>query len=402
MSKNIKILFWIRKSRRNVNNECPIMGRITLHSERKDFDTELSVDQLQWNSDKHRIRGKSAQVTAKNETLETIEAKLRRIFNRLTEGNEVVTIYDIYNVFTGKDYKNQTLLQLIQTHNENFKRRLETDRSYSTYEKYTITATRLEEFLQADKGVNDVSLRSLNVKFIQDFEQYLLRSTGVQHNTAVKYVKNLKRLVNYAVEQQWLDKNPFMGFKRGYRITEQVILTQEELDRIYNKQFSISRLKVAKNLFLLQCYTGLSYVDMKSLMHNQLQKGAQGKWWLNLLRTKTEVSVSLPLFDRAYEIICQLQPEHDPTSSDNLLPVICIQRMNSYLKEIADTCEINKNLTTHVGRRTMASTVLLANGVPIETISKILGHTNIRTTQVYARVKDVMIYKEMERVEDML
>lgn len=230
------------------------MGRITLHGERKDFDTDLSTNPGQWNGEKHRVRGKSEQVTVTNETLDTIESKLRRIFNRLSEENEIVTIHDVYNVFTGKDYKNQTLLQLIRAHNETFKRRLETDRSFSTYEKYTITAMRLEEFLRNEKGVSDVPLRSLNVKFIHDFEQFLLRSTGIQHNTAVKYVKNLKRLVNYAVEQQWLDKNPFIAFKRGYKTTEQVILTQEELDRIYHKQFSVSRLQVARNLFLLQCY----------------------------------------------------------------------------------------------------------------------------------------------------
>lgn len=402
MSNNIKILFWVRKSRRNVNNECPIVVRITLFGERKDFDSTIVVNPVSWNQDKHRIRGTSEEITAKNQALVSIETKIRKIYNRLCDETEIVTVHDVYNVFSGKDYKSQMLLQLIHTHNENFKSRLQTDRSFSTYEKYLITEMRVKEFLRKCKGANDVPIKSLNLKFIQDFEQYLIRDTGIQHNTAVKYIKNLKRLVNYAVEQQWIAQNPFIGFKRGYKTTEQVILTQEELNTIYKKKFTIQRLHVAKNLFLLQCYTGLSYVDMKSLTHKQLQKGEGGKWWLHLRRTKTETAVSLPLFERAYDIIYELQPNHQPGSDERLLPAICIQRMNSYLKEIADVCGITKNLTTHVGRRTMASTVLLSNGVPIETISKILGHTNIRTTQIYAKVKDVMINKEMERVSSII
>jgi integrase len=402
MSNNIKILLWVRKSRRNVNNDCPIVARITLLGERKDFDSTLFVNPLNWNQDKQRIRGASQEVIAKNEALVSLETKLRKIYNRLCEENEVVTVHDVYNVFTGKDYKSQMLLQLIRTHNENFKARLQTDRSFSTYEKYLITEMRVKEFLRKCKGATDFPVKSLNLQFIQDFEQYLIRDTGIQHNTAVKYIKNLKRLVNYAVEQQWITGNPFIGFKRGYKTTEQVILTQEELDTIYHKTFSIQRLHLAKSLFLLQCYTGLSYVDMKSLTHKQLQKGDGGRWWLQLRRTKTDTAVTLPLFDRAYAIILELQPYHQPGSEERLLPTVGIQRMNSYLKEIADMCGITKNLTTHVGRRTMASTVLLSNGVPIETISKILGHTNIRTTQIYARVKDVMINKEIDRVSALI
>lgn len=402
MSAKINILFWVRKSRSNAKGDYPIMARITIHGERKDFFTGINVSLNEWNETKLRLRGKSDDIQVKNETLDGIEVRLRKIFNRLAEEGSYVTVYDVHAAFTGKDSRNVTLVQLLTEHNDKYRKRLQTDRSLATYRKYVVTAERITEFLHKEKKLRDIPLRSIKPQFIQDFQQFLLGEHQNHHNTVVKHVKNFKRFMNYAVEQQWLDRNPFTVFKCGYKETEQAILTEAELETIYRKKFTIERLETTRNLFLLQCYTGLAYTDMYKLQHKNLQEGNDGKMWLYLNRTKTDVPVNLPLLSRAYDIIRRLQPKHIPGGDGKLLPVISNQKMNAYLKEIADLCGIRKKLSTHVGRRTMATTVLLSNGVPVETISKILGHLKISTTQVYAKVKDVQVQREMNRVENLL
>lgn len=222
-----------------------------------------------------------------------------------------------------------------------------------------------------------------------------------KQNTVAKNVKNLKHIITYGIELDWLNKNPFTGFKCAYEETTQAILTNEELQRIENKTFELPRLELVRNLFLFQCYTGLSYVDMAKLTHQNIIKGNDTYDWLVLSRTKSKIPVRIPLLNNAKRIIF-LYNEALLSESITLLPMYANQKMNSYLKEIADLCSIRKNLTSHVGRRTFATTVLLSNGIPIETVSKLLGHTNLRATQVYAKVVDSKISKEMMGLEDLL
>jgi integrase len=225
------------------------------------------------------------------------------------------------------------------------------------------------------------------------------KEEGNQHNTAAKYIKNLKHIMNFGVDLGWIPSNPTAGFICGFKETQQVILGPDELGRIESRRFQIPRLELARKMFVLQCYTGLAYADMAKLEKKHVEQGPDGKLWLNLRRSKTDTAIRFPLLKTAVDIIQDLSADVDINDLRLLPTSYCNQKMNAYLKEIADLCGIQKRLTTHVGRRTMASTVLLGNGVPIETISKILGHMKISTTQVYAKVGDKLLSKEMNQLE---
>jgi site-specific recombinase XerD len=314
--------------------------------------------------------------------------------------SESVTLEDIVNHYENKpSAPKRGLVQLMQQHNEEFKKRLSIDRTQSTYEKYIYTLQKVQAYISHRYKKQEIPLSSVDKKWINDFYLFMRKEEGNQHNTAAKYIKNLKHIMNFGVDLGWIPSNPTTGFICGFKETQQVILGPDELLRIVNKRFQIPRLELARKMFVLQCYTGLAYADMAKLEKKHMEQGPDGKLWLNLRRSKTDTAIRFPLLKTAVDIIQDLSA--DVGSSDpRLLPAsYCNQKMNAYLKEIADLCGIEKRLTTHVGRRTMASTVLLGNGVPIETISKILGHMKISTTQVYAKVGDKLLSKEMNQLE---
>ncbi|SDX56262.1 Site-specific recombinase XerD [Hydrobacter penzbergensis] len=233
--------------------------------------------------------------------------------------------------------------------------------------------------------------------FVSDFDYYLKHNDGNKHNTVVKYITNLKKIVNMAVTNGLLLKNPFVEYKSAYKDVERVYLTLPELKAIEQKEFKMERLRLVKDLFLFQCYTGLAYSDMAKLTDKDISTGVDGGKWIIIRRKKTDVRSAIPLLPMALTILGRYQGKET-----KLLPCYAIQKFNSYLGEIADHCEVNKNLTSHVGRRTFATTVALANGVSIETISKILGHSSTKITHQYALVTDLKVSEEMKQLKGKL
>ena len=258
---------------------------------------------------------------------------------------------------------------------------------------------RLSQYVKEHLNKSDIALKQLNRKFIGSFFLYLKDTHKNQHNSATKTTKNLKRILSYAVEQGYIDHSPFTGFQCGYKETPRTVLTMEELKRIEQKTFSMFRLELAKDFFLLQCYTGLSYVDLARLKWKNIVKGSDDVYWLEVVRQKTGSVTRIPLFPVALRVISKYKASDEYQSDRLLLPSYCIQRTNSYLKEIADLCGIDKNLTTHAGRRTFASTVMLNNGVRLEVVSRMLAHSSIRITQQYAKVYDHYMLDQTKQIE---
>ncbi|WP_242205852.1 site-specific integrase [Aestuariivivens insulae] len=215
----------------------------------------------------------------------------------------------------------------------------------------------------------------------------------------MKHIKRLRRMVTLAYQMEWIHRDPFVNFKIKIEKKEREFLTGDELQSIENLSSKIERLMVVKDLFVFSCYTGISYSDIVRLTTVNIVKGIDGHPWISGKRTKTGTPFKIPLLPKASILIDKYKNDIRTSISDNLLPKLSNQKLNSYLKEIADHCGIKKNLTFHMARHTFATTVTLTNGVPIETVSKLLGHTKLATTQIYARVVEKKVSQDMEKLK---
>jgi site-specific recombinase XerD len=258
----------------------------------------------------------------------------------------------------------------------------------------------MKDFLRYQYHKTDIALDDLNFQFASNYELYLKQHDNCGHNTMIKHMKSLKRVINFAIEREWLDRNPFIKFKCKFDDSKRSYLSKQDLTKLEEKVFSIPRLQEVKDIFLFACYTGLAYSDVSALTPDDITIGIDGEKWIVIYRKKTGTRSPIPLLPQALNIIERYKEEAEITGK--LLPFKSNQKMNGYLKEIADVCGITQVLSTHVARHTFATTVTLANGVPIETVSKMLGHTDIRTTQIYSKVVDSKISSDMLKLKECL
>ncbi|MFV5701756.1 tyrosine-type recombinase/integrase [Flavobacterium sp. XS2P12] len=258
------------------------------------------------------------------------------------------------------------------------------------------------EFLQWKYSVSDIDIKHIDHSFITEYEFYLRSVRKCANNTAVKYIKNFKKIIKICISNGWLDKDPFADYKSKIREVERDYLTQEEVQDIYSKVFATERLNQVKDIFVFSCFTGLTYIDVKNLTVSNISMGIDGGKWIFTHRQKTETASRIPLLPIPEELILKYANHPQCINEDKLLPVLSNQKMNSYLKEIADVCGIKKDLTFHIARHTFATTVTLTNGVPMESVSKMLGHKNIRTTQHYAKVLDRKVSEDMDLLKSKL
>jgi site-specific recombinase XerD len=267
-----------------------------------------------------------------------------------------------------------------------------------TLERYKTSYKHTQSFLEWKYKLKDIDITKLNFEFISDYEFWLKSVRKCDHNTTMKYLSNFKKIVIKCIKNGWLQKDPFIGFNMAKREVERTALTENELEIIQTKSFSIKRLKLVRDIFLFSCYTGLAYADVQKLKRSEIMIGVDGEKWIFTKRQKTDSSSRIPILPPALEILKQYQEDPQCKFQDKVLPVLSNQKMNSYLKESADACGICKNLTYHIARHTFATTVTLSNGVPIETVSKMLGHRNLKTTQHYAKILDKKISEDMKNL----
>lgn len=389
--------FIIRTSR-SKKEGLPIYCRITVNSQRTEFSIKRTVLESLW--DNGKAKGNSEPAKVINSYLKQIEAKVFEHYREMLATNEMVTAEGLKNAYLGLTTNQQSLMSLVKYHNEIMKDKLEwgTLKNYGTTQKY------ISMFLEKHLRTSDVYLSQLNYKFLVDFEMFLKAHQPTDHqkpcgqNTAMKHIERFRKMVNMAIKYEWLEKDPFMKFKATFKKTSRESLTEDELKRVESKSFSIARLQQVKDLFIFSCYTGLAYADVMELEPSNVILGMDGKHWITTSRKKTDMPVRLPLLPKALEIIEKYKEHPSVKAEGTLLPGISNQKLNSYLKEIADLCHIQKNLTFHLARHTFATTITLTNGVPIETVSKLLGHSSIRTTQIYAKVVETKVSNDMDEL----
>jgi len=395
MKSNFHLLFYLRKQKNFKGGPMAIYMRITVNGKRADMSAGRECDPAKWNSQAGRAIGTKEETRALNNYMDSLQTKVRNAHQALIDTNQRITTESLQNQFNGKAEKSRYLMQLFTEHNAKVKALIGNGFEANTLKGYNTSEKHLTAFLQKEYGKTDIEISQLDYAFITGFEFYLKAECKCSGVSAAKYIKHLKKIVNHCIANSWLTINPFVNYKSTAKAKERTFLTQQELDSIANKKLSIERLQQVRDIFVFCCYTGLSYADVKKLKRSEIAIGMDGERWIFTSRQKTDTSSRIPILPVALEILDRYQDHPQCENKGLLLPVLSNQKMNAYLKEIADLCDIVKHLTFHLARHTFATTVTLSNNVPIETVSKMLGHTNIKTTQHYAKVLDLKVSHDM-------
>jgi site-specific recombinase XerD len=334
--------------------------------------------------------------------LDSILAKLKRIHTRMLDSEEEITADTLRNEFDGKGVKSKMLLEIFRDHNKQMESLIGKGFGANTLKTFKSSLKHVQEFIEWKFARTDYELRKVDYNFIKDYDFYLRTEKKCIPISADKYVKHLKKIILLCLANRWIVANPFLHYKSTAKPSPRTFLTKHELEAIKDKILSVERLNVVRDIFIFSCYTGLAYIDVQKLTPKEIAKGDDGKLWIFTKRHKTDTPSHIPLLKEALQIIEQYKDHPVCQRKSLLLPVLTNQRMNSYLKEIGDVCGITKILTFHMARHTFATTVTLSNGVPMETVSKMLGHNSIKTTQHYAKVLDGKISEDMQKLEEKL
>ncbi|WP_430399920.1 site-specific integrase [Flavobacterium sp.] len=378
--KNLKfnIRYILSKNKTRKDGKAPLMCRITYLDVRKQFSVGLFINPKNWNNSLQECEPPSNDNNYINSQLNLIKNQINQVFLYLQINNSEFTVDDIYTKFKGNTPKKELgVLEVYELFNIRIHKLIGRDLKKVTYKKYIESFVHLKSFIKAYFRANDIKLKELKLNFLNEYEYFLKTQKGLEQSTINKAIQRFRKVIQFALEQEYIDKNPFIGYKAKRLQKEVIYLTDDELKSLENYDFSQTRLQQVKDLFVFCCYTGLAFKEMSNLKAEHIVKGFDGNKWIKMNREKTSKPLMIPMLPKALCIISKYQSE------EKLLPIISNQRFNSYLKEIADIVGLKKNLTHHIARKTFASTVLLFNDVPMEVVSELLGHSKISTTQDY-------------------
>ena len=393
MSRTFDFIFYPKKPKGYEKGAVTLYLRITIDGKRSETATSREIDPDKWESGK--MKGTKEDAKSFNAYVDTLKSKLYDCHKELLQLGFPITAEALRNAFTGKGERSRYLIEIFKSHNSNIEKLIGKDYAKPTLTKYTTTVNHLENFLKWKNNTSDINLSQLKYEFLADFEFYLKSEKSIDHNTTAKYIKNTKKVINDCVAKGWLKANPFSNFKITTKLVDRTFLSEAELDTLANKELKVERIALVRDIFVFSCYTGLSFIDVVNLTPNQIAIGMDRKKWIFTSRQKTNTASHIPILPPAMEIINRYKDHPAAINKGRLLPVLSNQKMNAYLKEIADLCGIHKDLTFHVARHTFATTVTLTNGVPIESVSKMLGHKKLQTTQHYAKILDKKVSQDM-------
>ncbi|MCW3807412.1 site-specific integrase [Plebeiibacterium marinum] len=391
MRSTFNVLFFVKKNAEKKDGTAPIVARITINKKVSQFNTKQYIKPDDWNVELNRAKGRTAEARAINTVLDEIKNSLYNAYNDLTKKDIQVTAEKVKNTFLGIGVEQYLLMELFEECNILLQKQIGITKSKATYQKAEVCKRHLSNYLKTEYKRSDIDLREINHSFIVGFETFLNVQCGCNANTTAKFIQKFKSIVLTAQKNGWIQIDPFANYRITIKKVDRGYLNDDELKRIMQKCFSSERLERIRDIFIFSCYTGLAYIDIKNLRQEHITKGFDGNLWINTKRQKTSIKTVVPLLDIAQLIL----DKYKGLPNGVLLPIPTNQKTNAYLKEIADVCGITKNLTFHLARHTFATTVTLSKGVPIESVSKMLGHTNIKTTQIYARITNEKISSDM-------
>jgi integrase len=383
-----------------------IFARITVNGTRCELALKQTIDPGDWNAAKGSAKPKTPALKQLNSLLEEVRAKLVSNYQELNLAGEYFTAEMLKNAYLGKTVTGEekmTLNRLVAMHNEMLGKTLEP----GTMKNYKSTAIYIRNYLNLKYDAGDIYLKDLTHEFITGFEYYvrnnpLKTSDPCTNNGTMKHLERLKKMVNWACTNEWIEKNPFGAFRLRFKRMEMDFLDKDELARIEGRALSHPMLERVRDLFVFSCYTGLAYIDLVSLKPANIISGADGMQWIKTSRKKSSIPVNVPLLRPAVAILEKFRAHDDAERWETVFPMVSNQEMNRSLKLIGEICELKKRLTFHLARHTFATSVTLMNGVPIETISKLLGHTKLATTMIYAHIMHSKIGMDMSLLQQKL
>ncbi|WP_298288524.1 site-specific integrase [uncultured Lutibacter sp.] len=402
MQNLFSLLFYIKRSKVDKNGYANIYLRITVDGKRSELSIRRKIHIDKWSSSTNKAKGYSQFAQELNHYIDIIQNKIYEIHRTLVNENKTITATLLRDIYIGKGRNQKMLLKVFQNHNDQVDKLVGKDYALGTAERYRTAKKHIEDYINLEYKANDIPVKDVDHKFINGFEYYLKTARNCGHNTAIKYITNFKKIIRIAYANDWISKDPFFNWKARLKIVDREFLSEGEIQKMIEKELHTSRLDQVKDIFIFCCYTGLAYSDVKKLSKDNIVIDIDGEKWIKIKRTKTETRSNIPILPTAELIIEKYANHLDTANGNRLLPVLSNQKMNAYLKEIADLCEINKNLTFHLARHTFATTVTLTNGVPIESVSKMLGHKSLRTTQHYAKILDRKVSDDMKALRNKL
>lgn len=395
MSTKISVLFYAKKSKAKNNLHVPVYLRITVNGKRSEFSTGKTVDASKWSSEMSRLKGSSEEARTTNKYFDVLLSKILKIERNLVLSGESFDAMDVKNLLTGKQEIERYLIPIFQEHNNRMEKLIGKEYAPATLKNYKTCLSHLKKFLWSFYKKSDIIIKKIEPAFLNDFDFFLRTVAKCNNNSTVKHTKNLSKILKICYHNNWIEKDLVMYYKGKFNDVTASFLTEEEIKAMQDKDFSGQGLNLVRDIFIFSCYTGLAYIDIFNLTKEHISKGIDGNLWIMTNRQKTGIVSNIPLLPIPEEIIRKYENHPTTLQSEKLLPVYTNQKINEYLKTIADNCEINKKLTFHVARHTFATTITLGNNVSIESVSKMLGHKSIRTTQHYAKILDKRVSEDM-------
>ena len=394
-----KILFYIQKTRIAKDGQAPILLRVTVNGQRVVLSVNLKVNPKNWSAVAGRSIANSRMDDELNARLDTIRLRLMQVYREMEIDRETITAQKIIDKYLGRDSKPVImLLDVFREHNERCHKLAGNGMSPATVERYETSYKHTAEFIDLVYSKKDIPIIDVDHKFITDYEFYLRTERKCSHNTAVKYLKNFKKIIRIALANDYISKDPFVNIRFKLEEVERDFLEDHEIKAMIEKSITIPRLAQVRDVFIFSVFTGLAFSDLKGLRAEHLVRDNNGDMWIRKARQKTKNMCNIPLLDPARLILEKYEDHPECVNKGVLLPMLCNQKYNAYLKELATICGINKEVSAHCGRHSFATSIALANGVSIENVAKMLGHSNTNMTRHYARVLDKSIKHDMALV----
>ena len=391
------ILFFLKKKTNDKQAEAQIYMRITIDGQRSETSIKRSILPSQWDTNKYRAKPSYEFHRDLNHYLDHTRNQVFIQQQELEKRNKVISARTLRDCYLRRDDAKRTILQTYQEHNERLFHMIDNGIAYNTYKRHLTSKDHVERFIRLKYNRPDYYLKDITPEFIDRYESYFRVERGCNTNTTAKYIKNFAKIVRWAMKNEWISTNPLRNLKLKYEPVRKEFLTQDELDAIREKNFAIERVAIVRDIFLFCCFTGLSYIDVHGLKYDNIVSLSETQG-IRVARHKTKQETFIPLLPPALDIIEKYRSHSTCISQNKVLPVISNQKMNAYLKEIADICGITKNVTCHTARHTFATTVTLANNISMESVSKMLGHSDMAITKIYARILDRTVINEMNRL----
>ncbi len=391
---SFSVIFITQNGKPKADGTVPILTRITVNGEMCHFSTRQSIMPGRWLSKEYRCIGTTREEKQINNILDELKVLVKRRYESFLTSGQTITATKLKQSIMCLDESSYSYIELCNIFIADYEKLCQA-KGYGkeSLMRYILMRKRLSEFITKEYKVSDIPLSDINKRFLDKLYLWLCTDKKLANNTATKFIHRCSTVYRVAIDNGWVNKNPFPAQKLRLDKVDRGYLTKEELSRMIQKEFATKRLELVRDLFIFACYTGFAYIDVTRLNKDMLVEEADGTLWIKTHRQKTNVAVNMRLLEIPMMI---LNKYNEQAKGNKLLPVLSNQKTNDYLKEIAAVCGIEKNLSFHMARHTFATTITLSNGVPIESVSKMLGHTNIKTTQIYARITDQKVAKDMD------